>query len=180
VRDGRPAEPEHREDVRAEDPLDLLRRVLLDRVVGHLEGGVVDEHVEAAELVDGALDQLPAVRLVADVAAHDHGPPPGVLDEPARLLGVLVLGEVGDEHVGALAGEGEGHGAADPRIRPGHERDPVGQAAEAAVGLLPVVGGRPHLGLGARRRLRRLVERRAGAGHGGIWVRLAHPAGLPR
>src|SRR5690606_26365077 len=43
-------EPEGREDVGGEGALDLLTREVLQRLVRHLEPGVVDEDVESAEL----------------------------------------------------------------------------------------------------------------------------------
>jgi hypothetical protein len=42
----RAAEPEHREHIRLERPLEFIGRDLVDRFVRSLEGGVVDEDVE--------------------------------------------------------------------------------------------------------------------------------------
>ena len=46
---------------------------------------------------------------------------PALLDEPRRLGGVVVLVEVGDEHVGALAREGQRDGAADAAVAAGDD-----------------------------------------------------------
>src|SRR5262249_35274517 len=43
-------------------------------------------------------------------------------------LGLFEVAVVGDGHVGALGGEGEGHPAADARVAPGDERDLVQQS----------------------------------------------------
>src|SRR4051795_11204865 len=61
LRHRRLAEVEHRDDVRAEDEVDLLGRDVEERLVRHLKPGVVDEHVELAELIDGAVDEREAV-----------------------------------------------------------------------------------------------------------------------
>jgi hypothetical protein len=59
---------------------------LLDRVVGHLEGGIVDQDVDAAELTHGRLDDRP-VAVLAVVRPEPH-----VCGAAGRLL--LVLGRL--------------------------------------------------------------------------------------
>ena len=80
-------------DVGPEDAFHLVGRDLGIAVVRHLEGGVVDEDVEAAELAHGPLDQLPAVLRVADVACDRDALPARLLDDSDRLLRVRVLFE---------------------------------------------------------------------------------------
>ena len=53
-----------------------------------------------------------------------------VLDRSLRLLGILVLVEVGDRDVGALPGEEDRHGAADAGVAAGNERDFVLQLSD--------------------------------------------------
>ena len=83
-----------------------------------LVGGVVDEDVELAELLDRALDGLAAEARLAHVAGDEQRAPPLALDGRARLLGVhLLLGQIDDGDVGALAREEDGDGAADAASR---------------------------------------------------------------
>ena len=73
--------------------------------------GVVDQNVEAAELLDGALDQSADGFFVAHVGGDGKGSPAQCADFVGRLMdaagqafgGLLALG--GDHHIGALAGQ---------------------------------------------------------------------------
>jgi hypothetical protein len=64
---------------------------LQKRLVRHLKRGIVDQHVELAELIDRPADQRPTVVAVADIAGHGHTAPAGLLDDTPGLGGVLVL-----------------------------------------------------------------------------------------
>jgi len=70
--------------------------------------------------VEDLLDGLLGERLVGDVAAEDQAVAAFVLDPPGGRFRVLVLvgAEVDDRHVGALAGEQDGGGAADAAVAP--------------------------------------------------------------
>jgi hypothetical protein len=59
--------------------------------VARLERGVVDEDVEPAELLDRAVDERPAVALVADVARQAQRRSIGALDPAGRLFGGRLL-----------------------------------------------------------------------------------------
>ena len=107
--------------------------------MGHLVGGVVDQDVELAEILDRALDQPPAVRRVLDVAGDENCTAPGLLDPPSRFLRVLVLLQIRNQHVGALAREGDRDRASDPRIGAGNQGGPPGEPATAAIGMLAMV-----------------------------------------
>src|SRR5919112_979323 len=85
---------------------------------------------------------------------------PGILDEPPRLGGVLVLLPVRAQDIGALAGERERDGAADAGVASGDERDPVREAVMTGVAALAVVGERLHVGLSPRRLLLLFGKRR--------------------
>ena len=88
---------------------------------------------------------------------------PAFLDVALHLAGVGLLGgEVNDGHVGALAGEGDGSGAADARIAAGDERLAPFEAAVTFVAGLAVVGPGVHLCREPRRVLRLVVEGRLG------------------
>src|SRR5262249_9621846 len=84
----------------------------------------------------------------------------GLAHQPLGFLGVPFLVEVRDEHVGAFAREGQGDGPADAAVATGDEGGPAGEPAAAAVGLLAVVGPRPHGLFRAGRLLLLFAERR--------------------
>ncbi len=139
-------EPERREDVGLEGALDLLAREVLDRVVGHLVCRVAHEDIDPPERVHRLLRQGDVGLLGALVGGAQHAGATRGLDLALGLLGVgLLLREVGDGHVGALLGEGDGRGAADPRVAAGDEGALAGQALPAPVAGLAVVRSRPEL-----------------------------------
>jgi hypothetical protein len=136
-------------------------------------GGIVDEDVDAAELADAALDERAAVSFLRDVASHRDGAASRLAHPPRRLLGVLVLAEIGDQHVGALAREGDRHGASDPRIRPGDQRHPPFELAGPFVAVLAMIRLGPHLVRRAGRRLLLGGLGRLGPGILGVGHRLS-------
>ena len=126
------------------------RRLLIGELPDVVEcAGVVDEDVDGSQLVDGARNRSSHLLAVGDVAAHGQRSP----SEPADLLGgrlgvheplrprhlcerpvrVRLLGqlgldeEVGDDDVGAGAGECQRVGAPEPARAAGDERDASGQ-----------------------------------------------------
>lgn len=116
-----------------------------------LERGVVDQHVELAELVDAALHGVAAELRLPHVAGDRDGAPPFGLDRfdgGPRVLGLL--GEVHDRDVGAFAREQDGDGAADAGIPAGDQRDVVLQLAGAAVVRRRELRPRLHRVLAAR------------------------------
>src|SRR3712207_5369377 len=172
VRDRVLGQREHRRQVQRHRVVPLLVRDLLERVVAHLEGRVVDQDVDLAELLDRLRDDRLLVGAVGEVTRHQHALPAGLPDVLRGVLSVLVLVEVRNQDVGALPGEGDRDGAADAAVAAGDDRRLAGQPAGTAVALLPVVGLRCHLpqrpgdvlllgGLGFR----------AGLGHGVLQVR---------
>ena len=70
-------------------------------------GGVVDHHVDAAELVDGALYQGCKIIDVAEVRGH----PDGLASEAAQVLGGLLAG------VGFAAGDHDAGAGQDEALR---------------------------------------------------------------
>ncbi len=122
------------EHVGAEGPLELLgiesSRRIVDLV---LLGGVVDQDVDAAELLECALDRLPAEHLVADVALEQDRAAALVLDQARGLLGVVVLFEIEDRDQRALARHRDRDRAADAAVAAGDDRDLVLQLADAGI-----------------------------------------------
>jgi hypothetical protein len=132
--------------------LPLLVAHVGDRVVGHLVRRVAHEDVQRAELADGALHQAPAVRRVGEVAGQQQRPLASILDQGADRGGIRLLGrEVGDRHVGPLAGEGDRHRPPDSAVGTGDQGHLAGDPARTAVGLLTAVRDRLHPTLQARR-----------------------------
>src|SRR5690606_28116457 len=125
-------------------------------------GSVVDENVEAAEGVDRATHQFLAELLILDVAGKQQRRAAGLLDPARGLSRVLLLIEIGNRNVGALAGEGDGDSAADTGVAAGDERCATLEPARAAIGPFAVVGNRVHQGSLSRHVLVLRVEWRGG------------------
>jgi hypothetical protein len=102
------------------------------------------------ELGRGALDELAAERRVGDVARDTHPDAARLADDvedPVRIL--LLLGEIRDGDVGALACEGDRDRGADSRVAAGDECLPTEQSVGAAVRVLAMIRGLPQIGVGA-------------------------------
>jgi hypothetical protein len=52
---------------------------------------------------EGLLDDAAAMICILHVARDEHSLPAGVLHESLSFLGIFVLAEIGNEHVGTLA-----------------------------------------------------------------------------
>jgi len=104
----------HLQDVALERALDIVE-VNLGKVLAHdLLGGVVDEHVDNPKSLDMLVDGLLALLVVHQVAGDQQALAALLLDHLLGVLGVgLLLGEVDDADVGALAGVEDGNGTAD-------------------------------------------------------------------
>ena len=87
------------------------------------------------------VDDVAALLLLADVAGHRDHRAAGLATSAAVSLGVLLLlGQVADQHVGALTGERERDGPADAGVTAGDDRLLAAQPVAAAVAVLAVVG----------------------------------------
>ncbi len=94
-------EAEQAEDVDVEGRLELLVRDVEQVRLPALLARDADEGVDPAELGDGALDELPGVRLVAEVPGDGDGLATRGLDLLDDVVGVgLLLGQVGQDDVG--------------------------------------------------------------------------------
>lgn len=88
-----------------------------------------------------------------DVAREQDGFAAGVLDQALGLIGILMLAEIGDQHVGTLARKRQRHRAADAAVAAGDDRLFARQPPRAFVGLLAVIGDGIHLPGDPRHRL---------------------------
>src|SRR5581483_10845880 len=93
--------------------------------------GVVDEHVDAAELRARPLDDRLDLALVANVAPERERPTPVGAQLLGRPLAAVEVAGAEDE-IGARLGERLGHLAADAGAAAGDDRDPAGQVEELA------------------------------------------------
>src|SRR5689334_4463594 len=95
------------------------------------------------------MSRPPSSRIAArvlDVAADEGRLAAGLLDPFAGLVRVVVLVQVGDQDVGALAREGNGDGTADAAVAAGDHRLLAGEPSASLVALLAVVGSGLHGG----------------------------------
>jgi hypothetical protein len=156
-------------DVHLEGQLPLLVGNILDRLERRLMGRVVDEDVDTAEFLDRLVDDRPAMGRVLDIAPHEHRLAARLLDHTLGILGVLILGEIGDQEIGALAGIGDRDCPADAAVAAGDHRLLAGKPARSAIGTLAVIRHRVHPAGKARHRLLLFGKGRAGiVRHGGI------------
>ena len=109
---------EHRADVGVDGAVPLLIGDLLQRVVAHLEGGVAHQDVQSAKLIDRGLNDVPAMLRIGNVALHQYRTSTGLLDIALGVLGVGVLTEIRDQHVGTFSRVRDGHGSAYPESPP--------------------------------------------------------------
>src|SRR5690606_9601368 len=105
--------------------------------------------------------EIAAMLWIRDVSGHQHAPASAGLDQALRLARVLLLiREIADQHVRALARERERDGAANARVAAGDDGPLVLQSRAAAIALFAGVRRGIHLAARARQRLRLRRERR--------------------
>ena len=115
-----------RADVEVEGLLEEAWRGV-EQGTGHGAPQVVDDDVNAAQLVLGGLGQRAHEVDIGEIA-HDHnGPAPGGLDLH-RHLAQLLLGPGGQDDVGTRFGQGHRGGGADATATPGDDGYLVGHA----------------------------------------------------
>ena len=110
--------------------------------------GIVDQDIDPAKGLHRAFDDGAAMGGIADIARDQQRLAARLFDQPLGFGGVLVLGQIGNHHIGAFAGEGDGDGTADAAVRASDDRLFVGQLAMAGIAVFAVIGARIHrLGL---------------------------------
>src|SRR5690606_3872683 len=98
----------------------------------------------AVEFADRTVDHTAAVGRVGQVAGNQHTSASRIGDKLRHLGGVVVLVQVGDQHIGSLAGVGDRHRPADPAVPAGDHRAFAGEFARSAVTGLTAVRDRIH------------------------------------
>src|SRR5690606_35350016 len=144
---------EHAEDVGAEGLFPLLLGDVLEALLRVLLGGVVDQDVEPAERGYRLIDHLAADILVGHVAGEGQAAAPLLLYHAACFVGILILIQIEDHHIGALACEQHRHRAADAAVAARDDRHLVLQLAGGLVILATEFRARCHFIFLARLRL---------------------------
>ena len=98
-----------------------------------LDAGVVHQHVEPAERVGAARDQVAHVGDRPEIGLNDGAAAPQRLDLGQRLLGAFGIAVVVDDDVGAFLGEADGNAAADALAAAGDEHLSAEQPVAAEV-----------------------------------------------
>ena len=118
-----------------------------------LERGVIDENVEAAELLNGSVDEFTAMRRIRYIAWNQDRPPPRLLDPARGLLGVIMFAKIRNQQIGAFAGKGNRNRPTDSGIGAGDQCGAPSLLATAPIRMLTVIrigihlGGKPRTGL---------------------------------
>ena len=100
-------EVEHRMDIDHEGMLLFVIGNIFDGLEAGLVRGVVDQDIDAAQFFHTPIDDGAAMLGRADIACDQHRLASGVFDQAPRFLGVLLFLQIGDQHVRALACEGD-------------------------------------------------------------------------
>lgn len=103
-----------------------------DRLVQRRLAGIVDQDVEAAQFVPGEVGETFQFRPAAHVTGIRQAPTSG---SGFDLAGCFLAGlerSAGDDHIGALAGEGQRHLAAETPAAAGHEGGATGEIEEVS------------------------------------------------
>jgi hypothetical protein len=112
----------------------VLRLVDLEQFVGRmLLGRVVNQHIEAAIVIDRAADRCLAECLLADVAPQQQRLAAFGLDQRRSLLSVAGLVQINDGEFRTLARKQHGNRTADAAVAAGNQHDLVGEPAAAAL-----------------------------------------------
>jgi hypothetical protein len=131
VREHRTCEPEHRQRTGRERAVPVLQLDLFRSRRRHRVVGDVDEDLRRAERVGRRLDHLLAPVVVCDV----RGQRPRFGAQATGLVsGVRGTGRINvhQELLGAVAGQPEGNGAAEPATGSGHDGDLPGERFASA------------------------------------------------
>jgi len=106
---------------------------------------VVHENVDASHFVYGTLDDVPAVRGGLNIARHEHRLAAGSFDKTRGVMSVLMLVEIGDQHIRAFPRKGDCHCPSNAAVTAGDNGLFAGQPVGPLIGGLAVIRDRPHV-----------------------------------
>jgi len=127
-------------DVGGKGPLPFLVGNVLQCLESHLVRSVVYQHIDAAEGADSLVDYRPAMRRIADIAAHQGAFASSLFDPFLRFLRVAILAEIGYQHIRAFARKGDCDRATDPAVTAGDDDPLPFETAGALVAFFAVIG----------------------------------------
>src|SRR3979411_2410732 len=123
MRQSRLDDPKRRVDVGLHRRIEIIRRDVEDGSARLLSAGVADHDIQAAKSLDGPIDQLPAKRLVPDIAWDSDSNSSFGLDQVDDFFRIgLFAGEVVNRDIGTFSRVGDGGRSTPARIASGDER----------------------------------------------------------
>ncbi len=123
VRDRRLGHVEIAVQIGAQGAVEVFLGQVLEVLDVLLEGGVVDQYVQGAQVADRALDRFSGEQGIADIALEHDGAAALALDRLAGGVGVLRLVQMGDGDIGPFTSEQHSHRAANAGVRAGDQGD---------------------------------------------------------
>ena len=126
MRQARLAAKERRVQDAGDDPAPFLERNALERRL-HAHGGVVDERIEASEMLNRRLHQCGDFARRGDVGDVQRRLAAGFLDHGDGFLGLRARGARVDHHGRTAGGERARDGAADVASAAGDQRNFAGK-----------------------------------------------------
>jgi hypothetical protein len=107
---------------------------------GRLMGGIVNEDIDAAQLAYRSVHDLAAVVRGPKVSFDQHRLSSFPLGKVRGFLGILSFIEIGDQDIGALAGECDGDGSTYSAVSARDDGPLASQPAGALVARLTMIG----------------------------------------
>jgi len=112
----------------------VLDGQLFERARVLLKGGIVGDDINMAEVIHHLLHRVLAEVEISNVAAEDHTSSSLAFHGTCGFRRVLVLRQIDDGDIGALARQQDGHGPADTGVCACDQGDPILQFAAVDVG----------------------------------------------
>jgi hypothetical protein len=110
--------------------------------MGHLERRITHQDIDSAEFCSGSINHRSTVSRIGQVTTHEYASATSVLNQPGDLSSVLILIEIGDQHVCAFACIRDGDRPADTAVAAGDHCTFTGQPARATVAILAAIWNR--------------------------------------
>src|SRR3977135_637263 len=123
MRQSRLDDPKRRVDVGLHRRIEIIRRDVEDGSARLLSAGVADPDIQAPKSLDGPIDQLPAKRLVPDIAWDSDSNSSFGLDQVDDFFRIgLFAGEVVNRDIGTFSRVGDGGRSSNAGLASGEAR----------------------------------------------------------